>query len=94
MTGGGQTIPDWGKDWYAGIALSGSVRAEVCSLYGEWLHLVRKPAAGFFTGQIPRMAEISPEGISGARAIPSTTMRDTSRWRELFGQGFVPIGCP
>jgi hypothetical protein len=36
---------------------------------------IRKPAAAYFTGQIPRMAEIIPEAISGAQAIRFTTMR-------------------
>ncbi len=53
MTGGGQTVPDWAKDWHASIASSGSVQAEVCSMYGEWLHLVQKTRGGFFYGTDP-----------------------------------------
>src|SRR4029077_21192963 len=50
MTGGGQTAPDWAKDWYASVAQSGSVQSEVCSMYGEWLRLVQKTRGGFFYG--------------------------------------------
>ena len=53
MTGGGQTAPDWAKDWHASITSSGSVQGEVCSLYGEWLHLVQKTRGGFFYGTDP-----------------------------------------
>ena len=78
MTGGGQTVPDWAKDWHASIASSGSVQAEVCSKYGEWLHLNEKTRGGFFYGTDPRMAEIFLEEISAGRAIRSTTMLATS----------------
>jgi hypothetical protein len=93
-TGGGQTIPDWGKDWYAGIALSGSVRAEVCSLYGEWLHLVQKTRGGFFYGTDPSYGgDLSGRNQRGA----SYSFYDNARYitlAKLFGPGFVPIGCP
>src|SRR6185295_9307104 len=46
LTGRAQTVPDWAKDWHATIASSGSVQAEVCSMYGEWLHLVQKTRGG------------------------------------------------
>jgi hypothetical protein len=36
---------------------------------------IRKAAAGSFSGQIRRMAEIFPEEISVVRAIRSTTTR-------------------
>jgi hypothetical protein len=94
QTGGGQTIPDWAKDWHADIASSGSVRAEVCSLYGEWLHLVQKTRGGFFYGTDPSYGgDLSGRNQRGA----SYSFYDNARYitlAKLFGPGFVPIGCP
>jgi hypothetical protein len=94
MTGGGQTVPDWAKDWHATIASSGSVQAEVCSMYGEWLHLVQKTRGGFFYGTDPSYGgDLSGRNQRGA----SYSFYDNARYLTLskvFGPGFVPIGCP
>jgi hypothetical protein len=93
MTGGGQTTPDWAKDWHASIASSGSVQAEVCSLYGEWLHLVQKTRGGFFYGTDPSYGgDLSGRNQRGA----SYSFYDNARYltlSKMFGPGFVPIGC-
>jgi hypothetical protein len=93
MTGGGQTTPDWAKDWHATIASSGSVQAEVCSMYGEWLHLVQKTRGGFFYGTDPSYGgDLSGRNQRG----PSYSFYDNARYltlSKLFGPGFVPIGC-
>ena len=94
MVGGGQTIPDWAKDWHATIASSGSVRGEVCSLYGEWLHLVQKTRGGFFYGTDPSYGG-DPSGRNQRGA--SYSFFDNARYvalSRLFGTGFVPVGCP
>jgi hypothetical protein len=94
MTGGGQTGPDWAKDWHASIASSGSAQAEVCSMYGEWLHLVQKTRGGFFYGTDPSYGgDLSGRNQRGA----SYSFYDQARYMtlaKLFGPGFVPIGCP
>ena len=94
MTVRGQTVPDWAKDWYASIAPSGSVQAEVCSMYGEWLHLVQKTRGGFFYGTDPSYGgDLSGRNQRGA----SYSFYDQARYMtlaKLFGPGFVPIGCP
>ena len=94
MTGGGQTVPDWAKDWHATIASSGSVQAEVCSMYGEWLHLAQKTRGGFFYGTDPSYGgDLSGRNQRGA----SYSFYDQARYMtlaKLFGPGFVPIGCP
>jgi hypothetical protein len=94
ITGGGQTVPDWAKDWHASIASSGSVQAEVCSKYGEWLHLNEKTRGGFFYGTDPSYGgDLSGKNQRGA----SYSFIDNTRYATLssiFGRGFVPIGCP
>lgn len=94
MTGGGQTVPDWAKDWHASVASSGSVQAEVCSMYGEWLHLVQKTRGGFFYGTDPSYGgDLSGRNQRGA----SYSFYDNARYitlSKIFGPGFVPIGCP
>ena len=94
MTGGGQTVPDWAKDWHASIASSGSVQAEVCSKYGEWLHLNQKTRGGFFYGTDPSYGgDLSGRNQRGA----SYSFYDNARYvtlSSIFGRGFVPIGCP
>ena len=94
MAGGGQTVPDWAKDWHASIASSGSVQAEVCSMYGEWLHLVQKTRGGFFYGTDPSYGgDLSGRNQRGA----SYSFYDNTRYltlSKIFGPGFVPIGCP
>jgi hypothetical protein len=94
MAGGGQTVPDWAKDWRASTTSSGSVQAEVCSMYGEWLHLSQKTRGGFFNGTDPSYGgDLSGRNQRGA----SYSFYDNARFLTLsriFGQGFVPIGCP
>jgi hypothetical protein len=94
MTGGAQTVPDWAKDWHASIASSGSVQAEICSMYGEWLHLVQKTRGGFFYGTDPSYGgDLSGRNQRGA----SYSFYDNARYitlSKIFGPGFVPIGCP
>ena len=93
MTGGGQTAPDWAKDWHASIASSGSVQAEVCSMYGEWLLLNQKSRGGFLFGADPSYGgDLSGRNQRG----PSYSFYDNARYitlSKLFGPGFVPIGC-
>lgn len=92
-TGRGQTVPDWARDWHASIASSGSVQGEVCSMYGEWLHLSQKTRGGFFFGSDPSYGgDISGWNQRG----PSFSFFDNARYvtlSSMFGQGFVPIGC-
>jgi hypothetical protein len=94
MIGGGQTVPDWAKDWHASIASSGSVQAEICSKYGEWLHLNEKTRGGHFYGTDPSYGgDLSGRNQRGA----SYSFYDNARYVTLsgiFGRGFVPIGCP
>jgi hypothetical protein len=94
MNGGGQTVPDWATDWHASIASSGSVQSEICSLYGEWIHLVQKTRGGFFYGTDPSYGgDLSGRNQRGS----SYSFYDNARYvtlAKLFGPGFVPIGCP
>ena len=92
-TGGGNPVPDWARDWQTSIASSGSVHAEVCALYSEWLHLVQKTRGGIFYGSDP-----SYGGDLSARNLraPSYSFYDNARYLTLsrmFGTGFVPVGC-
>jgi hypothetical protein len=94
MTGGGQTVPDWTKDWHASIASSGSIQAEVCSKYGEWLHLNEKTRGGFFYGTDP---SYGGDASGGNQRGPSYSFYDNARYaalKRIFGPGFVPVGCP
>lgn len=94
MTGGSAMIPDWARDWQASIVSSGSVYAEVCSMYGEWLNLNQKSRGGFYFGSDPSYGA-DPSGRS-LRA-PSYSFYDNTRYHALariFGTGFVPVGCP
>lgn len=92
-TTGRGPVPDWARDWQASIASSGSVQAEVCGLYGEWLHLNQKTRGGFFFGSDPSYGgDLSGLNQRGA----SYSFYDNARYvtlAKLFGQGFVPIGC-
>ena len=94
MTGGGQTVPDWARDWHASIASSGSVQAEVCSMFGEWLHINQKTRGGFWFGADPSYGgDISGRNQRGA----SYSFYDNARYLALsrqFGSGFLPTGCP
>ncbi len=94
MTGGGQTVPDWARDWHASIASTGSVQAELCTNYGEWMHLLGKTRGGFFFGTDPSYGgDISGRNQRGA----SYSFYDNARYLALsrqFGSGFLPTGCP
>jgi hypothetical protein len=94
MVGGGQTVPDWASDWHASIASSGSVQAEVCSKYGEWMHLNEKTRGGVFFGTDPSYGgDLSGRNQRGA----SYSFYDNTRYvalSSIFGRGFIPIGCP
>jgi hypothetical protein len=85
--------PDWARDWYAGIAPSGSVQQEACSLYSEWMHLVQKTRGGFYFGSDPSYGgDITGRNQRG----PSHSFYDNARYialSKLFGTGFVPVGC-
>ena len=92
--GGRNVPPDWARHWYAGIAPSGSVQEEVCSLYAEWIHLVQKTRGGFFFGSDPSYGgDITGRNQRGA----SYSFYDNTRYvtlSDIFGRGFIPIGCP
>jgi hypothetical protein len=94
MAGAGQAVPDWAKDWHASIASSGSVQAEICSKYGEWLHLNEKTRGGFWFGTDPSYGgDLSGRNQRGA----SYSFFDNARYvtlSSIFGRGFIPIGCP
>lgn len=85
--------PEWARDWYSGIAPSGSVQQEACSLYSEWMHLVQKTRGGFFFGSDPSYGgDITGRNQRG----PSYSFYDNARYitlSRLFGTGFVPVGC-
>lgn len=90
----GQNVPGWAQDWHASVAWSGgSVQAEVCSLYGEWINLVQKTRGGFFYGTDPSYGgDLSGRNQRGA----SYSFYDNARYHALsriFGTGFVPVGC-
>lgn len=89
----GRQTPGWAQDWYASIAPSGSMQAEVCSMYSEWLHLNQKTRGGFFFGSDPSYGgDLSPNNQRGA----SYSFYDNTRYHTLgrmFGTGFVPVGC-
>ena len=92
--GGRNVPPDWARQWYAGIAPSGSVQEEVCLLYAEWIHLVQKTRGGFFFGSDPSYGgDITGRNQRGA----SYSFYDNTRYvtlSDIFGRGFIPIGCP
>jgi hypothetical protein len=86
-------IPDFGRDWYAGNMAGGSVQAEVCSMYMEWIHLVQNSRGGTFFGTDP-----SYGGNPTAQNwyAPSYSFYDNARYvtlSRIFGAGFIPIGC-
>ena len=86
-------IPDFGQDWYAGLTAGGSVQAEVCSMYMEWIHLNQNSRGGFIFGTDP-----SYGGNPTARNwyAPSYSFYDNARYvtlSRMFGAGFIPIGC-
>jgi len=90
-----RTVPGWAQDWYSSVAWTGgSVQAEVCSLYGEWINLVQKTRGGFWFGSDPSYGgDLSGQNQRGA----SYSFYDNARYAtlaKLFGPGFVPVGCP
>jgi len=88
-----QTVPDWAREWRAGIAPTGAVQDEVCALYSEWMHLVQKTRGGFYYGSDPSYGgDLSGRNQRG----PSFSFYDNARYLALsrmFGTGFVPVGC-
>lgn len=89
-----RNVPDWARDWYATNTASGSVHAEVCGMYMEYLQLVQKTRGGFWFGSDPSYGgDLSGRNQRG----PSYSFYDNARWMALsriFGTGFVPVGCP
>ncbi|MCE3224762.1 MAG: exported protein of unknown function [Nitrospira sp.] len=86
-------VPDFARDWYAGNTGGGSVQAEVCGMYVEWLHLTQNSRGGVFFGTDP-----SYGGNPTARNwyAPSYSFYDNARYvalSRIFGAGFIPIGC-
>jgi hypothetical protein len=86
-------VPEFARDWYAGNAGGGSVQADVCGMYMEWLHLTQNSRGGVFFGTDP-----SYGGNPTARNwyAPSYSFYDNARYMALsriFGAGFIPIGC-
>ena len=89
-----RNVPDWAKDWYANNTSSGSVQAEVCGMYMEWLQLVQKTRGGFYFGSDPSYGG-DPSGRNQRGA--SYSFYDNARYialSRIFGTGFVPVGCP
>ncbi len=86
-------MPEWARDWYASNTTTGSVQAEVCGLYMEWMQLVQKTRGGFFFGTDPSYGgDITGRNQRGA----SYSFFDNARYialSRLFGTGFVPVGC-
>ena len=93
MSGDGQHVPGWAKDWQASVAPSGSVETQICSMYGEWLNLVQKTRGGIYYGSDPSYGgDLSQQNQRGA----SYSFYDNTRYialSRIFGTGFVPIGC-
>ncbi|MBK8275758.1 MAG: hypothetical protein IPK92_07920 [Nitrospira sp.] len=91
--GAGRPVPEWARDWYASNTASGSVQAEACTLYMEWMHLVQKTRGGMFFGIDPSYGgDITGRNQRGA----SHSFYDNARYialSRLFGTGFVPVGC-
>ncbi len=86
-------IPDSGRDWYAANAGNGSVQTEVCSMYLEWIHLNQNSRGGHIFGTDP-----SYGGNPTAQNwyAPSYSFYDNARYvtlSQIFGAGFIPIGC-
>jgi hypothetical protein len=94
MAMGGQTVPEWARQWYSSVAWSGgSAETEVCALYGEWINLVQKTRGGFFYGTDP---SYGGDLTWRNQRAPSFSFYDNARYQTLsriFGTGFVPVGC-
>lgn len=88
-----RSVPDWTRDWHANNMGAGSVQAEVCSLYMEWMQLVQKTRGGFYFGSDSSYGgDITGRSQRGA----SHSFYDNARYialSRLFGTGFVPVGC-
>jgi hypothetical protein len=91
---GGRNVPDWAREWHASTTGSGSVQGEVCGLYMEWLQLVQKTRGGLWFGSDPSYGgDLSGRNQRGA----SYSFYDNARYvtlSDIFGRGFIPIGCP
>lgn len=86
-------IPDSGRDWYAANAGSGSVQAEVCSMFAEWIHLNQNTRGGHFFGTDP---SYGGNPTANNWYAPSYSFYDNARYvtlSRIFGAGFIPIGC-
>ncbi|CBK41168.1 exported protein of unknown function [Nitrospira defluvii] len=86
-------IPESGRDWYAGNTSGGSVQGEVCSMYMEWIHLNQNSRGGHFFGTDPSYGS-NPTARNWY--TPSYSFYDNARYvtlSQIFGAGFVPIGC-
>jgi len=86
-------IPDSGRDWYAGNTAGGSVQAEVCSMYLEWIHLNQNSRGGHIFGTDPSYGA-NPTAQNWY--APSYSFYDNARYvalSRIFGAGFIPIGC-
>ncbi len=89
----GRQVPDWARDWHASNTSSGSVQAEVCTLYMEWIQLVQKTRGGMFFGSDP---SYGGDVTGRTQRMPSYSFYDNARYialSRLFGTGFIPIGC-
>jgi hypothetical protein len=88
-----RNVPEWARDWYANNTASGSVHAEVCTMYMEYLQLAQKTRGGLWFGSDPSYGgDLSGRNQRG----PSYSFYDNARWMALsrmFGTGFVPVGC-
>lgn len=87
-----RAVPDWGKDWYAANSSDASVQSEVCSLYSEWLQLIQRTRGGFYFGSDPAYGA----DPSGRNFTHTNGFWDNARYvtlANIFGRGFVPIGC-
>ncbi|MBS0152511.1 MAG: hypothetical protein JSR31_16395 [Nitrospira sp.] len=93
LVGGGRQVPEWARDWYASNTATGSVQAEVCGLYMEWMQLVQQTRGGFFFGSDPSYGgDITGRNQRGG----SYSFYDNARYialSRLFGTGFAPVGC-
>ena len=86
-------VPDFARDWYAANRGNGSVQAEVCGMYLEWLNITQNSRGGFFFGTDPTYGA-SPTARNWQ--APSYSFYDNTRYlalKRIFGAGFIPIGC-
>lgn len=86
-------VPDSARDWYAANAGSGSVHTEVCSMYAEWIHLNQNTRGGHLFGTDP---SYGGNPTTQNWYAPSYSFSDNARYlalSQIFGAGFIPIGC-